>query len=338
MRLFPQLNGQTRNLRGIPRRFRRSVTELPALEQGNRGTGNREQTTTARENDEPWPPEPQDAVDAEVLNSAPKFIDNPSRPTPPKPTDAARTVVRTTLGTGYPRTTIDRLAVQVIKLAREGHPDALIREALHEWDHRADCMKAEFLPTVLGDIVKRSRAAQPPTATSCKEQTSAQPKTKNSNASCDSYDSNRSCHDHRRRRARRTHQSRRIRHIPHTTHLANAHRRVGRALQPVRTSRATRRPAGRSQRIPPRTPQPDAPASGPVGDRPRVTPRQHKRRTAARAACGRTCRLSTALDSRQRIDAYWTALRNHATPASQDEWENLLKQAANQEHANDSAA
>ncbi|BBU22140.1 hypothetical protein [Mycobacterium xenopi] len=42
--------------------------------------------------------------------------------------------------------------------------------------------------------------------------------------------------------------------------------------------------------------------------------------------------------ARQRIDAYWTALRNHATPASQDEWENLLKQAANQEHANDSAA
>ncbi|BBU22139.1 hypothetical protein [Mycobacterium xenopi] len=145
----------------------RNSAEIPPLsdgtpgagtgEQGNRGTG--EQTTTARENDEPWPPEPQDAVDAEVLNSAPKFIDNPSRPTPPKPTDAARTVVRTTLGTGYPRTTIDRLAVQVIKLAREGHPDALIREALHEWDHRADCMKAEFLPTVLGDIVKRSRAA-----------------------------------------------------------------------------------------------------------------------------------------------------------------------------------
>ncbi|OBI95573.1 hypothetical protein [Mycobacterium sp. 1465703.0] len=126
-------------------------------EQGNRGTG--EQTTTARENDEPAPPEPQGVVDDEVLNSAPEFVDNPSRPTPPKPTDAARTVVRTTLGTGYPRTTIDRLAVQVTKLARERHPDALIREALREWDRRADCTKAEFLPTVLGDIVKRSRAA-----------------------------------------------------------------------------------------------------------------------------------------------------------------------------------
>lgn len=126
-------------------------------EQRNRGT--EEQTTTARENDEPPPPEPRDVVDDEVLDSAPGFIDNPSRPTPPKPTDAARTVVRTTLGAGYPRTTIDRLAVQVAKLAREGHPDALIREALREWDQRADCGKAEYLPTVLGDIVKRSRAA-----------------------------------------------------------------------------------------------------------------------------------------------------------------------------------
>lgn len=73
---------------------------------------------------------------------------------------AAKTVVRQTLGTaGYPRTTTDRLAVQVDDLAREGHSDTLIRESLAEWDRRDDCDRPEFLPTVLGDVVKRSRAA-----------------------------------------------------------------------------------------------------------------------------------------------------------------------------------
>lgn len=61
--------------------------------------------------------------------------------------------------TGYPRTTIDRLAVQVGELAREGHPEPRIREALVEWDRRSGDMKPEYLPTVLGDVVKRSRAA-----------------------------------------------------------------------------------------------------------------------------------------------------------------------------------
>ena len=76
------------------------------------------------------------------------------------PNDAARTVVRQTLGdAGYPKTTTDRLAVQVEDLARDGHADTLIREAIAEWDRRDDCTKPEFLPTVLGDIVKRSRAA-----------------------------------------------------------------------------------------------------------------------------------------------------------------------------------
>ncbi|WP_163756960.1 hypothetical protein, partial [Mycobacterium botniense] len=39
-----------------------------------------------------------------------------------------------------------------------------------------------------------------------------------------------------------------------------------------------------------------------------------------------------------RVNAYWAALNAHTTPASQDEWENLLKQAANQSTPNDSAA
>lgn len=99
--------------------------------------------------------EPHDVVD-----EAPAHIETTSTRTPPQPTSATRTVVRQVLGNaGYPRTTIDRLAVQVGKLAREGHPDKLIREALAEWDRRDNCTKPEFLPTVLADLVKASRAA-----------------------------------------------------------------------------------------------------------------------------------------------------------------------------------
>lgn len=89
----------------------------------------------------------------------PEFIDNAATPAKRYPSSAAKTVVRQELGSaGYPRTTIDRLAVQVDKLARD-HPDAILRAALHEWDRRTDCDRPEFLPTVLGDVVKRSRAA-----------------------------------------------------------------------------------------------------------------------------------------------------------------------------------
>ncbi|EUA31261.1 hypothetical protein I552_10191, partial [Mycobacterium xenopi 3993] len=88
MRLFPQLNGQTRNLRGIPRRFRRSVTELRRWNR-EQGTGNREQTTTARENDEPGTRTARRRR-REVLNSAPKFIDNPSGQHPSQPTPQGR--------------------------------------------------------------------------------------------------------------------------------------------------------------------------------------------------------------------------------------------------------
>jgi hypothetical protein len=88
----------------------------------------------------------------------PAHIDNPAKPTKRHPSSGAQAVVRQVLGNSYPRTTVDRLAVQVEKLAHEGQPDALIREALTEWDQRPDCTKPEFLPTVLGDVVKRSRA------------------------------------------------------------------------------------------------------------------------------------------------------------------------------------
>ncbi|QQG96188.1 hypothetical protein HBE99_04395 [Mycobacteroides chelonae] len=92
-------------------------------------------------------------------DDGPEFIDNPTKAQPAHPSSAAKTVVRQTLGSaGYPRTTIDRLAVQVQKLARENHPDALIREALVAWDQRQDCDRPEYLPTVLGDLVKKSRA------------------------------------------------------------------------------------------------------------------------------------------------------------------------------------
>ncbi|MGV0159894.1 hypothetical protein ACRU3B_10700 [Mycobacterium colombiense] len=89
----------------------------------------------------------------------PLYVETGTRPPRRHPSSAAKTVVRQELGdVGYPRTTTDRLAVQVEKLAHEGHPDTLIREALHEWDRREDCTKPEFLATVLGDIVKRRRA------------------------------------------------------------------------------------------------------------------------------------------------------------------------------------
>jgi hypothetical protein len=70
------------------------------------------------------------------------------------------TVVRQELGNaGYPRQTLERLAVQAEKLFHDKHPDNLIRASLREWDHRPNCDKPEFLPTVLGDLVKKSRSS-----------------------------------------------------------------------------------------------------------------------------------------------------------------------------------
>ncbi|ART68184.1 hypothetical protein BTO20_05925 [Mycobacterium dioxanotrophicus] len=110
-------------------------------------------------NDIPLPPEPEPDDD---YGTVPQHIDNAAaKPTPRQPSQAAKTVVRQTLGnTGlaaYPRTFVDRLARQVENLTREGHPDALIRQALTEWDKRTDA-RPEWLPTVLGDLVKNQRA------------------------------------------------------------------------------------------------------------------------------------------------------------------------------------
>lgn len=120
--------------------------------QGDRGTGGHD--------DDPFPDEPEldDPGPASVVAvDAPEFIDAPS-PARQHPSGAALTVTRQTLGeAGYPKTIINRLAVQVGKLAHEGHPDTLIRESLIEWDRRDGPMKPEYLPTVLGDVVKRSR-------------------------------------------------------------------------------------------------------------------------------------------------------------------------------------
>lgn len=121
------------------------------VEKGSRGVGEQ------GKDDEPIP-EPPDDPYAEVV-VVPEYVDSPSRPQSATPSSASKTVVRQVLGNaGYPRATTDRLAVQVGKLFREGHPDALIREALAEWDRRPNCDKPEFLPTVLGDLVKAQRA------------------------------------------------------------------------------------------------------------------------------------------------------------------------------------
>lgn len=108
--------------------------------------------------DYPLPPEPDQEPD---YGPVPQHVDNAARPTPRQPSQAAKTVVRQTLGNNglaaYPRTFVDRLARQVEDLTREGHPDAVIRQALTAWDARPDA-RPEWLPTVLGDIVKNQRA------------------------------------------------------------------------------------------------------------------------------------------------------------------------------------
>lgn len=97
--------------------------------------------------------------DDDVITDEPPPLETTNRRTPRRPSSAARTVVRQALGNaGYPRTITDRLAVQVDILAHEGHAPNLIHDALREWDTREGCDRPEFLPTVLGDLVKKSRA------------------------------------------------------------------------------------------------------------------------------------------------------------------------------------
>lgn len=87
-----------------------------------------------------------------------------SASTPPRqqPGSAARTVVRQELGTaGYPRKTLDRLAVQVGRLAHQGLADDVIRESLREWERRSGA-KPEWLETIAGDVVQGRRARAAP--------------------------------------------------------------------------------------------------------------------------------------------------------------------------------
>lgn len=75
----------------------------------------------------------------------------------PTPTDSARTLVRFVLGdAGYPRRHLERLAVQVDRLARQHQPEPVIREALIEFD-RDPTARPEHLESICGDIVKRER-------------------------------------------------------------------------------------------------------------------------------------------------------------------------------------
>ncbi|GFG72714.1 hypothetical protein [Mycobacterium botniense] len=119
-------------------------------EQGNRGTG---------EDDDDSPTEvTHQSADPAAANVV--VVETGTRPPKRHPSAAAKTVVRQTLGhAGYPRRTIERLAVQVEQLARDGHPDTVIRQALTAWDTRPDCTRPEYLATVLSDVIKASRAS-----------------------------------------------------------------------------------------------------------------------------------------------------------------------------------
>ncbi len=145
-------------------RERRAKTVL----EGEQGKGNRGRGTG--EDEAPLPPEPPpgpyDAQATEiVVDNPPASIEIANRPAKAQPSSAAKTVVRQELGgANYPNATVDRLATQVEKLIREQQPDQLIREALREWDRRPNCSKPEFLPTVLGDVIKASRSADTLTA------------------------------------------------------------------------------------------------------------------------------------------------------------------------------
>ena len=129
----------------------------------NSGSVRRQSYVSNARDETPVPPEPplgpydSDSADV-VVRGEPDVIETAARPTKHHPSSSSKTVVRQELGTDYPRTAIDRLATQVEKLIREGQPDTRIREALREWDRRPNCDKPEFLPTVLADIVKKSRS------------------------------------------------------------------------------------------------------------------------------------------------------------------------------------
>ncbi|PIJ36754.1 hypothetical protein BMW24_003570 [Mycobacterium heckeshornense] len=126
-------------------------------EQGNRGTGEKDDDSPSEVTHQG--PAPEVVAVAKAV-AVPDYVETASRPPKRHPSSAAKTLVRQTLGNaGYRRAVIDRLAVQVDKLAAEGQPDTLIRQALTTWDRRPNCDKPEYLPTVLDDTIKASRAS-----------------------------------------------------------------------------------------------------------------------------------------------------------------------------------
>lgn len=136
----------------------RNSAEIPPLSDGTPGAGTGEQGnrgTGEKDDDSPTNATHHNATTVEAI-----VVENAAKPARNHPSSAARTVVRQTLGyAGYPRSTIDRLATQVDRLTREGQPDTLIRQALTAWDRRPNCERPEYLPTVLSDVLKASRAS-----------------------------------------------------------------------------------------------------------------------------------------------------------------------------------
>ncbi|GFG74458.1 MULTISPECIES: hypothetical protein [Mycobacterium] len=136
----------------------RNSAEIPPLSDGTSGAGTGEQGnrgTGEKDDDSPTNATHHNATTVEAI-----VVENAAKPARNHPSSAARTVVRQTLGyAGYPRSTIDRLATQVDRLTREGQPDTLIRQALTAWDRRPNCERPEYLPTVLSDVLKASRAS-----------------------------------------------------------------------------------------------------------------------------------------------------------------------------------
>ena len=122
------------------------------------------------DDDTPLPPEPPPGPYDQppthgALALVPQHVDNPPTPARRQPSSAARTVIRQELGTaGYPRATLERLAIQAEKLYHQHAPDRLIRHALREWDRRPNCDRPEYLETVYSDLVKRQRADTKPSA------------------------------------------------------------------------------------------------------------------------------------------------------------------------------
>lgn len=104
-------------------------------------------------------PTPAPATAPDNDTAAPACIETAARPAKRHPSSSSKTVVRQVLGPNdYDHRTIERLAVAAEKLYAQGKPDALIREAIAEYDRR-DNVRPEWLESIYGDVVKKTRAA-----------------------------------------------------------------------------------------------------------------------------------------------------------------------------------